>query len=233
MRNGMRNSADQPSLRTSARASQFSSQSIEKSVSLARTASSSVPPALTSKTKALLPSRRVPSETLTQSASTSRSRRVRRAVDRRGPLRAVDAHVERVVVVDHAHRGGVGGARALARRLLREGRATGRLLPGRVVEPPVEDRRGLDVDGVQVRDGQGQGAESPCASSLHSDFFQRIGSAHAGRLVAGAGDVLGVAAAVEVRALGGRARGRGWTVRRGSSGRATRRASCPRSSSAP
>ena len=75
----MRYSADQPFSRTDTRASQFSSQSTEKSESLKRTPSSSAPPALISKTKALLPSRRVSSETLTQSASTSRSRRVRRA----------------------------------------------------------------------------------------------------------------------------------------------------------
>ena len=75
----MRSSADQPVLVRAVTASQFSSQSWLKSVSLKCSASESTPAAFTENSNALLPSARVSRMTVTLSASTHRSRRVRRA----------------------------------------------------------------------------------------------------------------------------------------------------------
>jgi hypothetical protein len=78
MRSGMRNSADQPSARRDTRASQFSSQSEDQSVSLKRIASERTPAALIASSKALVPPRRESRTTVIESASMGRSRRVSR-----------------------------------------------------------------------------------------------------------------------------------------------------------
>src|SRR5579871_3061405 len=75
----MRSSADHPSSVRATRASQFSSQSAERSLSLKRMLSERTPAALTENSNALVPLARESIATVTESASIGRSRRVSRA----------------------------------------------------------------------------------------------------------------------------------------------------------
>ena len=72
--------------------------------------------------------------------------------DRRVDLVAVEAEVDRVLVVQHAHLRPLGRLAAVERRLLREGVGRGRRLPDGVVETAVDQRRLRGANGGQVRD---------------------------------------------------------------------------------
>ncbi|MFT3765986.1 MAG: hypothetical protein QM820_10780 [Minicystis sp.] len=78
-------------------------------------------------------------------------REPRHDVDR---LRAVDADVDVVVVVEDAHDRAIAGRLAVDGDLLGEAVAGDRLLPHGVVEPPVDLRRPIDARGREVRHAQ-------------------------------------------------------------------------------
>ena len=151
MRSGMRSSADQPSAERATRASQFSSQSDDESVSLKRSASDSTPAALTANSKALVPARRESKSMVIESASIGPVAAREPTDDRRRRLPAIDADVDRVPIVDDADGRLLGRARPLHWELLREGVDRRRGAPRRIVELAVELRRLGDANRAQMR----------------------------------------------------------------------------------